>query len=142
MNLPYLGISIENSSNLLITHQHNDRARALEVSIPLVDLNKRGFDDSAHAVGTLVLRLMRRWYPEAFQMAPNLAAPNDSEMPNECDDHGLVAALIEKSLLERSSAYLGTLDHLIGRLREKEHDPQTKVTIDTWPSMRDHISRF
>jgi hypothetical protein len=73
MHHPYLAFCISGSGELVITHQRDqDRKRPLEMEIPLAELEGKGRENEALAIGELTLSLLEKWYPQKFAKYPAL----------------------------------------------------------------------
>lgn len=67
MHYPFVSFCINKSGELVISHQRDpQRTDPLEMEIPLVELDAKGFDEAARAIGTVTLELLSKWYPNQF----------------------------------------------------------------------------
>ena len=83
MENPFLAFSVDSQNQLVIRH-HRDpqKGRFFQMEIPLTDLQEKGLDDAAKAIGILTLDLLAMWYPQQFSEFSVLKPPS-AEIPNE-----------------------------------------------------------
>jgi hypothetical protein len=73
MHHPYLAFCINQSGELVISHQRDaDRKHPLEMELSLAELAGNGRDNAARSIGDLTLALLENWYPEQFAEYPVL----------------------------------------------------------------------
>lgn len=81
MHYPFVAFCINKDGELVISHQRDPaRKDPLEMEIPLAELDEKGFDGAATAIGTLALRLLSHWYPQQFE-AFSALTPAASQAP-------------------------------------------------------------
>jgi hypothetical protein len=83
MRYPFVSFGVNKSGELVISHQRDpQRTDPLEMQIPLAELEAKGFDDAARAIGTVTLELLSKWYPDQFAGHAGLQ-PRAKRAPSE-----------------------------------------------------------
>lgn len=72
MNRSTITFYLDDAGQLISATQRAGRATPLEVPLPLDQMNKIGKEAAERSIGQLVLRMLNRWHPDAFDAYPNL----------------------------------------------------------------------
>jgi hypothetical protein len=126
-------------TSILIRRSDADDAKPDEplrwVSLRLTDIEKEGHVGVCQRIGAVVLGLLAGPHAALLEQHPLLMPP----LPEPDDLQHIVISLINRSIREKTSAYVPALDAIF------VHNPaelaQTNMP-EQWPTFRQAISRF
>ncbi len=136
MTAPYLAISVNDQDGLKFSHIKDGSANHLEVDMALSGLEDSGYDEACRTIGSVVLSLMEKWYPNDLAKYPKLKTPYHTRL-----DLDLIGALIAKSVAGKTTAYVSAIDLLIADLVKADPQSANQQEVAVWPDIKDQLEK-
>lgn len=125
-------------AGIIIRRSDADTTKPLQwVHWQFADIERAGWMAACERTGNTVLRFAAQAHPELFARHPLLLPP--ATIPDFEDPVNLVTSLIERSVRERSSAYVAALDAIFAF--HATELAQTNLP-EQWPTFRERFSQF
>ncbi len=136
MRVPYLAISVNDQEGLRFSHVKAGSPSHLEVDMLFSGLEDNGYDEACKTIGSVVLGLMEKWYPDDLARHPKLKTPYHARL-----DLDLIGALIAKSVAGKTTAYVSAIELLIADLVKADPESAQQQTVTVWPDIKRQIEK-
>ena len=139
MNIPRLEVYLNEDAKFCISKvERVGAASRLMIEIDLEELKSYGADGAAGRIGSALINILSLWHKKEFETWNSPSAYHEG---SELDDFGIAHSLIEKSLSNKTSVHVHSIETLLTQAADAREDVKRFIE-ESWPIIRQRLERF